>query len=543
MKKILIVCIFLMAITTLVSCENGSGGTVSTEDKVTILFTGWTNTPTDGTDPYRKWVKENYGLDVQLMATNDFQGDVVIKFASNNKPDIVVFDDMQVYQSMITQGVLLDDWTPYLDKMPNMKKVIKNGSTDSSKSVAERIFTQDNKLKALWTTPDPATWSLKIREDWAEEYRNHLGSDWQPNTPEDLLNFARWIKSTKEGCYGFTSAGSRQSFGTLGHVVSYMFGYVNELPYGLYLDENNKVSFGVTNGTYKKMLDYIKTIVSEGLIDPQWYDQTWDQKTKTKQGKIGIEWYPGAISEETEMYQKDKLEEGQSTINWWKTYNLPTDGGKYSGYMPIDSYFGKIITVSKKCALNSEKMDKICKLLNDITFIYDDTQSGSNKFNRGIAYDALRWGIGIEEGLKFQQINDTEYLYICTYSEDGHYYRESSVGQGAWDWGAWFSTTGDGIIQGSSQTVTDLALKVYEHNAATAAMATQVQIGASLYLDSTLINDITAKMNNYAYKYVTGQPTNFSNYEDFVNTWLTTWHGQELLDEALVQFKELGFIK
>ena len=91
------------------------------------------------------------------------------------------------------------------------------------------------------------------------------------------------------------------------------------------------------------MLDYIKTIVSEGLIDPQWYDQTWDQKTKTKQGKIGIEWYPGAITEETEMYQKDKLAEGESTINWWKTYNLPTDGGKYSGYMPIDSYFGKII--------------------------------------------------------------------------------------------------------------------------------------------------------------------------------------------------------
>ena len=541
MKRLLNLFICLIMILTFASCDNTN--TEVEEDKVKILFTGWTNTPTDSNDPYHKWVKENYDLDVQLMATNDFQGDVVVKFASNDKPDIVVFDDMQVYQSMITQGVLLEDWTPYLDKMPNMKKVIKNGSTANELSVAEKIFTKDGKLQALWTTPDPATWSLKIREDWANEYRSYLGTDWQPNKPEDLLNFARWIKENKEGCYGFTSAGSRTSFGTLGHVVSYMFGYVNELPYGLYLDENNNVEFGVTDGTYKKMLDYIKTIVSEGLIDPQWYDQTWDQKTKTKQGKIGIEWYPGAITEETEMYQKDKLAEGESTINWWKTYNLPTDGGKYSGYMPIDSYFGKIITVSKKCALNSEKMEKICKLLNDITFYYDETAEGTAKFSRGVAYDALRWGIGIEQGLQFQSINDTDYLYVCTYSEDKHYYRESSVGQGAWDWGAWFSTTGDGIIQGSSQNVSDIALKVYEHNAKTASMETQVQIGASLYLDSTLINDISAKMNNYAYKYVTGQSTGYATYEDFVNTWLTTWHGQELLDEALIQFEELGFIK
>lgn len=542
MKKLSLLLMLFMVLFVLISCDDKTPEESEIES-VSILFTGWVNTPTGENDPYRKWVKENYGLDVQLMATNDFAGDVVIKFASNKKPDIVVFDTMQSYQSMLAQGVLVDDWTPYLESMPNMVRTIKNGSVNGEATVAEKIFTNDGKLQALWTTPDPATWSLKIREDWAEEYRSYLGTDWQPKTPEDLLNFARWIKVNKPGCYGFTSAGSRTSFGTLGHYVSYMYGYVNELPYSLYLDENGNVQCGVTNGSYKKVLDYIKTIVSEGLIDPQWYDQTWEQKTKTKQGKIGIEWYPGTITEETEGYNKDKLAEGETTINWWKTYSLPSDGGKYSGYMPIDSYFGKIITVSKKCALNKGKMEKICSLLNDICFYYDETAEGTAKFARGKAYDALRWGIGIETGLDFQTINDTAYSYICTYSSDSHYYRESGEGQGAWDWGAWFSTTGDGVIQGSGPTVGDIALKVYEHNAVTANMATQVQIGASLYLDATLINDITAKTNNYAYKYVTGQSTGYDSYEEFVNTWLKSWHGQQILDEAKVQFEELGFIK
>ena len=539
MKKISMLLLLMLVFLGLTACDDDE--VESEYETVTILFTGWVNTPTDANDPYRAWVRENYGLDVQLMATNDFAGDVVIKFASNNKPDIVVFNDMQSYQSMLAQGVLLEDWTPYLESMPDMVKTIKNGSVNGEATVAEKIFTNDGKLQALWTAPDPATWSLKIREDWAEEYRSSLGTDWQPNTPDDLLAFARWIKANKEGCYAFTSAGGRTSFGTLGHFVSYMFGYVNELPYSLYLNETGKVQCGITDGSYKKVLDYIKTIVSEGLIDPQWYDQTWDQKTKTKQGKIGIEWYPGTITEETEGYNKDKLAPGETTLNWWKTYSLPSDGGKYSGFMPIDSYFGKIITVSKKCGLNSTKMEKICSLLNDICFHYDEDAEGAAKFSRGKAYNALRWGVGIETGLNFQSIGDTAYSYICTTSEDTHYYRESSVGQGAWDWGAWFSTTGDGVIQGTGSTVDDIALKVYEHNAVTSNMPTQVQIGASLYLDATLINDITAKTNNYAYKYVTGQSTGYSTYEEFVQTWLKSWHGQELMDEALVQFKELGF--
>ena len=551
MKKLLKVVIpMLLVSSTLASCgESTISGEHTSEQgskdiDVSMLFTGWVNSPTDSNDIYRKYIKDHYGINIQAIATNDFSSDVVIKFASNNKPDIVVFDTIETYRTINEQGVLIDDWTKYLDLMPNLKKSMLGDG--SEKGVAEKMFTtQDGKLQALWTTPNPPTWSLKLREEWVNEFRNSDPSleSWNPEKPEDLLDFARWIKVNKPGCYGFTSAGSRASFGTLGNYISYMFGYVNELPWGLYLDENDEVSFGVIDGAYEKYLNYIKTIVNEGLIDPQWYEQDWEHKTKTKEGKIGIEWYPGSISQETEDFQKDKLEPGKTTLDWWKTYNLPSDGGKYSGFMPIDSYFGKIITVSKKASLSKDKMDGICRLLNDIYFEREKDDKGNITYKRGVAYDALRWGVGIEHDLQYQPIANTAYNYICTSSGDDSYYRETPAGQGAWDWGAWFSNTGDGVIQGTTKTINDIILKVYEHNQKTSEMPTQVPIGSSLNLDPSLIKNIQTRMENYSYKYVTGQNTGFASYADFKNAWLNSWGGNKILEEAKKQFKELGFSK
>ena len=544
MKKTLLFLIASLMIFFITSCDKNTNENQDGAIKVTLLASGWINSPTDANDTYREWIKNNYGLDITLMTTSDFDSNVIIRFASNNKPDIVVFDTMASYNAIENQGVLIDDWSKYLDSMPEVKKMIYAQRTNENEmSTVEKIFTSDDKLKVLWTIPDPATWSLKIREDWATEFRNDGNADWMPNTPEDLLDFARWIKENKPGCYGFTSAGSRASFGTLGNYISYMFGYVNELPWGLYVDESGNPNFGVLDGPYERYLNYIKTIVYEELIDPQWYEQDWEHKTKTKEGKIGIEWYPVTITSETEQYQADYLPQGETTLNWWKTYNLPSDGGKYSGFMPINSYFGHIITVSKKCSLDNEKMTRICRFLNDIAF-YTEGEAENKVFKRGVAYDALRWGVGVEPNLAFQDIPGTNYKYICTSTKEGEpeHYRNTSAGQGAWDWGAWFSNTGDGVIQGTSDIVDDITMKVYEHNMLTSIMAAQVQVGSSLNLDSSLVKTVQTMMENYSYKYVTGQNTGYDSYQSFVNAWKQKG-GDELLADAKEQFKNLGYIK
>lgn len=554
MKKALLFLVLFFIGFTIQGC-NGNGGSDGSYN-ITMLLTGYVNLGTDANDPYRKWVKENYNLDITLNATNDFTGQAIISFASNNKPDIVVFDTLDQFNLIAEQNVLLEDWTPYIDSMPNVKKVIERKDADNpdDDSIAKKMMTTtDGKLKAIWTIPDAPTWSLKIREDWAEEYRQtteggpgypagKVATDngpWQPKRPEDLLHFARWIKHTKPGCYAFTSAGGGNSLGTLGNWLPLMWGPVAELPYGVYIDAEGKVNFPVTDGTHRLMLDFLKTICDEGLIDPNWYVQTWQQKTKTQQGLIGIEWYPGAITTETESYNE---KQDGSTLNWWKTYDLPVAEGyeETGGFIPVEGYVGKIITVSKKTALDAGKMAAICRFLNDVIVYYDDD---TEKFVRPVGYNALRWGVGVEEGLEFIDIEGTDYVYINTKStESKPYYRETTAGAGAWDWGAWISTTHDGVIQGNNPDITEIARKVIEHNEKTANMKQRIQVGSMLIdVDSAKIAEIRAKQINYEYNYVTGE--NVKSYDSFLNDWRNSWGGNKLMADFEEIFRQYGLIK
>ena len=558
-KTILSSALALMLLGTSVACDGDSGNESSSGGgegaiSVKMLVTGFVNLPTDENDPYRKWIKDNYNLDINLKTSGDLSGTAVTEFASNDKPDIVVFDSMDTYNMVKSQKVLLEDWTPYLSKMPNAQKIVnmKDADNPDGDSIAKQMLTQENKLGALWTVPDSPTWSLKIREDWAEEYRatttggevNGLtypagntatnGGEWQPLTPTDLIHFARWIKATKPGCYAFTSAGGKSSLGTLGNWLPLMWGTVAELPYGAYVKENNEVGFPVIDGTHQYYIDYLKQIVSEGLIDPAWYEQTWENKTKTKQGFIGIEWYPGSISTETQSYHTDV-----DTTNWWKTYNLPCAEGFDAGYMPLEGYVGKIICVSKRAALNASKMNAICEFLDDCLVYYDETTS---TYVRPVGYDALRWGVGVEEGYVYQDIAGSTYKYLNTKDSDVYkFYRNTTEGAGAWDWGAWLATTKDGIVQGNTETVDALTVKVVEHNATTSAMKTKVQVGSALNLDSSVVKTLNTEQIRWEYGYVTGA-ANTTSYSVFLNNWKTKWGGNQLIAEAKSQFIDLGIL-
>ena len=551
-KSILSGAIALMLLGSSVACGGGNGGDSSISVK--MLVTGFVNLPTDANDPYRKWIKDNYNLDITLKTSGDLSGTAVTEFASNDKPDIVVFESMDTYNMVKSQQVLLDDWTPYLSSMPNAQKIVnmKDADNPDGDSIAKQMLTTENKLGAIWTLPDTPTWSLKIREDWAEEYRATTeggsvggltypagnvatdGGEWQPLTPQDLIHFARWIKDTKTNCYAFTSAGGKSSLGTLGNWLPLMWGTVAELPYGAYVTEDNEVGFPVTDGTHKEYIDYLKQIVSEGLIDPAWYEQTWENKTKTKQGFIGIEWYPGSISTETQSYHSDV-----DTTNWWKTYSLPCEPGYDAGYMPLEGFVGNIICVSKRAALNTEKMTAICNFIDDCLVYYDEETSS---YVRPVGYDALRWGVGVEEGYMYQNIEDSTYKYLNTADTDAHqFYRNTTVGAGSWDWGAWIATSKDGIVQGNAETVDDLTMKVVEHNAITATMKTKVQIGSALNLDSSYVKTLNTEQIRWEYSYVTGA-ANTSSYESFLSNWKAKWGGSTLLAEAKSQFIDLGLL-
>ena len=554
-----------------VSTDGGSSSAGGDEDTVynaTLLVSGWTNTPTTADDPYKAWIRENYGLNVSLNATTDFDNSVTIGFSSKNKPDIVSFPTFTSFQTVRKQGVLLEDWTPYLEKTPNFKKLL----TSDSQKFTRQIMTDENgKLNAIWTPATPPTWSLKIREDWATEYRADTnaydengnvttkasdiyipagatctkGGEWMPDTPEDLIYFARWIKVfknkglSKTDYYGFTTAGGKTSLGTLETWMPLMWGRVPVVPYGFYIDKNGEVQFSTTDGSYEPYLNYLRQICDEGLIDPSWFSQTFSDDKRTTSGKIGIQWYPGSISTSTQIDanagrgDNDQID----TTEWWMTYPLPVSedaANEYAGYMAGQGLAGNIITVSKQTALNKPLMERICKLIDDCYAYHDEEK---NVYERGVAYDALRWGVGIESSISYQTIEGSPLVYCNTAGDDNTYRGRYS---GAWDWGAWISSSYDGVVQGTSEEITGVILKVAEHDLKTATFKTTPQIGEFLDLDSSKVNDVVADMVSFAYKYATRQ-TNTS-VADYCRSIKTNASMRSLKEEAGDQFKKLGLI-
>lgn len=545
--------------------SNTAGGT----DKITLLLSGWTNTPTSADDPYRKWIADNYGLDVSLNATTDFANSVMIGFSSKTKPNIVAFPSFTSFRQIRDQGVLLDDWTPYLEKMPNFKKMLEG---DSQKYTKQVMTDANGKLNAIWTPATPPTWSLKIREDWANEYRALTdnydkngnvatdsasvyipagatvtdGGKWMPDSPDDLLYFARYIKVFKNkglasaDYYGFTTAGGKNSLGTLETWMPLMWGRVPVVPYGYYVADG-KVSFSTTDGSFEPYLNYLRNICDEELIDPSWFSQQFSDDKRTTYGKIGIQWYPGSISSSTQIDANANKKEGEEidTTDWWETYPLPVADdavNEYAGYMAGEGLAGNIITVSKQTSLNKALMEKICKLIDDC-YAYHDEATG--EYHRGVAYDALRWGVGIENGVNYKNIPSSALVYCNTAGDNKKTYRGQY--SGAWDWGAWISSSYDGVVQGTDKEITSITLKVAEHNLKTATYKTTPQIGEFLTLDSGKVTDVVADMVSFAYKYATR--TTDKTVAAYCAEMNARADFKSLLAEAENQFRTLGLLK
>lgn len=577
MKKLLCIMLMLCMVFGTVACrsDNIIGGNETSDNKITILTTAVAGTPTTDDDPYKKYLLDEYGLDVTLTAATDFDTQATLLFSDpNTMPDLVAFTNITSFRTIFNQGVLLDDWTPYLDSMPNIKTIVETEDADrpGEPSVARLMLTEEDdktgkdKLTGVWTLPDPPSWSLKIREDWAEEYRKTTvaganypagsiatdGGEWQPNTPEDLLNFARWIRDTKntdpahKQYYGFTTAGLQTDFGVLGTWIPLMYGAVCQLPWGIYFTEDGKADFGITDGTHKKMLDFIKTIIEEELIEPNWYYNSLEDKTSTK-GYVGIEWYTSGISDLTQAEFMD--EDGnytQDTTNWWSTYPVPKDpASPMGGYQASDGFFGKILSVSVAAANDKSKMEKITKLLNDLAVTKSVDEDGNTTYNRSATYDALRWGVGVEEDLQFKDIPGTnkKLLYTDPSSETGGYRAKHP---GAWDWGTFFLTTDDGVLQ--SYTMTDvnaLTAKIVESDERAASYTRRLQYGGVLRLDTNTVNNLTRDMQAFEYSYVTSKWSAercAQEYDAYRQSWINGG-GSALLTEAEKQFRQLGFIQ
>jgi len=334
---------------------------------VELLEPGWTNVPNDPGNPYETWINETYNIDFTLTNTSEFESLVLIRFASDDPPDIVVFGgNKTLMETAYEQGVLVSDWNQYLDQIPTID--------DRYPDAARTLFNRDGNLITLARHEEISIWSLKLRRDWM----TNLGLT-QPTTPDELLEVAREFTfndpdgNGDDDTYAFTSSGGGQSLGEIENLLA-MYG-----PMSFHVADG-EVSHPILNGDQKKFYDFMRQVVSEGLIEPDWYTQGWaERKPALFSGALGVAWYPGVLVNEVEGGTGNTGE----TIDWWDSLPMPkgdSDGGK----QPEAGVHGILLSVSQNAESNSEKMDRILALMEGTTYPND-------------GFWKIRWGIGIDD--------------------------------------------------------------------------------------------------------------------------------------------------
>jgi hypothetical protein len=512
-NRIVVVVLLLTLVAVLPLMAGGGqaqGGSTGGAVTVEAFMSPWVAQPLEGADPYNDYINKLTGATWTLTYASDFQSEITTRAVAGQMPDLIAFDNSTVLFSTYNQGVLLDDWTPYRASMPTAFKAM--GDT------AITFFTVNGKLVCLSAEPGEQLWGWNIRQDWLDK----LGLK-APTTPDELYNVARAFTlndpdgNGRNDTYGFTAAGEGKTLNELENLGN-MYG-----PVGFYVD-GGKVTHHVVDGNFKKTLDFIKRLVDNRLIDPDWYTITWGDRTPNLyNGKYGISWYPPeALLSETDWSRKDGAVE-----KWYSYLPMPkgsTTGGKLGPLSPM----GQTRTVSANAGKDKAKMAAINKLL--------ETAVPPNR-----EYYMVRYGVDIDHAT---MIDVAGRKYI---DEDGANkagarkgYNEGQNG-GLWNWGKLitsYSLLGNGVI-GQAAQPTPVAVKSLEMS--------QAIMAAPRYSDDrTLLNlntDNTAQAGTvyqeFAIQYILGQT---SDYDGFVRRWLSAG-GQALIDEATQQLRGYGRIK
>lgn len=532
----------LLAAVLILCCTAGCGKQSNTSDEKTIkvLYEGWVNgaVPTDyESNPYKKLIDETYDVDWQLSLTSDMSNEILKRFSSSHgdKPDVIIFTDANKLKSLYNQGFLVEDYTPYLDAMPN----ISDFYTENRDQIGS-IYTDDGKLMCVMYPGDTFAFNFRIRSDWVQEWNAAKGTVGNPKTTDDLLDMARWVKQTKgSDYYLFTSAGENTDLGQIKNLI-YMFSDYDSW----YVTDDGQLSHPILDGSHKEFLDFMKTVVSEGLIDPDWYTQSWgNHKTNLFNGKIGIDWHSPAIALE---YAEGTTQAQKSGI--WTNLEMPTNDENVERQgMNFSRIGGYKIAINKNCS--EEKIRKILTIFNDM--MWQETDDIENSL-----YYQLRWGLSIDgytigrtdkenelEKVLDAEGNDTGfYAYYTQVNKDAH--AKSKYGS-LWDYGVPITSPEDrviehGLLQSYNESAYDYIKLFYDTRDYYDRQTTLNYQDMIRTSDPKLVNNVEALVNEFEINYIQGK--NSMSYDEFVQKWLSSG-AKQMQSSAEQQLRELGYIQ
>jgi putative aldouronate transport system substrate-binding protein len=508
--------------------DNGGGD----DRTINILYEGWINgsVPSDyENNPYKKLIDETFDVDYKLSLTSDFKAEIGKRYSTNNsaKPDVIIFRDYMQLKSLYNQGWYVQDYTPWLEYVPNLKEYYQTNRTKIAS-----LWEGDN-LTCLSQVHPNTYWSWKIRKDWVEDYGR------MPQTADDLLDMARWVKTAYgSDYYLFTAAGENKNLGYLGY-LQYMFGEYNDW----YVDAGGNVNHPILDGTRKQMLDYVKIIEQENLADPNWYTQSWgNHKTKIYNGHVGMAWYPAVIAQE---YLSGNGNDESKASGIWQFMPMPTSQAGVVRQGATKNNFSTFIAINADVEKNETKMKKILKIINDTMF------TPTNDIENSLYYQ-LRWGLNIDgytlgDGPEneFTEVKDANgdgtgfYAYFVKKNASSH--KKTAYGS-LWDYGTILENLGDKVIEyvnssSYGQSALDF-IEMYNDTQAYYAKQTKTNYTEAVSLNSRIVSTTTMISNEFEINYIKGRETDFDAYK---NEWLNAG-GSTLKQSVEAQLRALGVI-
>lgn len=268
MKKIrsaAIITAAIMSASVLSGCSSQESNGTTT---VSMLLSDSASAPFNKDWEVLKEIKnrKNVEMDVQVVPASEYATKRSIVMSSGEIPDILTNTWANQVGQYATGGLLLPV-SDYLDKMPNLKKII--DEWDLAETV-EDITEMDGKFYVLpaFEKDVAAPHGLAIRKDIFDKHGIAV-----PETYEDLHKALLKLKELYPDSLGLGDMYSgnlllsftASSFGTKG-------GY--SLPYGYAYDYDKKEwYFAPTSAEYKSMLEYLNSLYVDGCLDPEAFTQ------------------------------------------------------------------------------------------------------------------------------------------------------------------------------------------------------------------------------------------------------------------------------
>lgn len=293
----------LLAVSAFCGCNDGSNVAFNKELAEKLGDTGGLELPISGKNETIEWsvttdhsnanesfvvqkLREATGIDVQLrvVPAATMQEKINVWCASKDLPDILGNGlDISVANDLAMQGAFaaVED---YIDELPNFKATFVDNKENSW--IFKSYEAVDGKLYGFYGwdwNKDVNTGATMYRKDIFDK---HGLAMW--NNPDEFYTVCKKLKELYPGSVPYTSKSKDGIFKSL----SYSWGLVGQEPY--YDETSGMWKYSDTDPIYKNMLDFIKKMYDEKLIDPEFLTITqaaWTSKmTQADKAFVTTDW-------------------------------------------------------------------------------------------------------------------------------------------------------------------------------------------------------------------------------------------------------------